>query len=286
VAHYLLFVDDSGNREYDRARNYTDSGRTRHFVYGSILGEADALSRFATRLQELKVATFGTADVEVKSTWLRIPKEREARYLTRFGITDDALTLFTDGCYEVIRRAPIELLAVVIDKLHMQEEYPAPYYPPTVAYEYLLQRAAQALPADATLAVTVDDISGKTPKHNEYKELLRRHHEQLRQRGSRHQPRISFACLRTPVRFMLSQHSDLIQAADIVAYNVYRQFRDHGDDWEQQGPQGRTLPMYPYFSRISSKFRRHPSGRVQGFGIVKVPLRQRVHWAVSPREGS
>ena len=48
MAEYLLFVDDSGNREYDEARNYTTSGRTRYFVYGAFLAPADDVSRFAT----------------------------------------------------------------------------------------------------------------------------------------------------------------------------------------------------------------------------------------------
>jgi hypothetical protein len=78
---------------------------------------------------------------------------------------------------------------------------------------------------------------------------------------------------------MNSQHSDLLQAADLISYNVHRQFRDYGDEWEVAG-EGRNLPMYPYFKRIAGKFYQHPAGRVQGFGIVKFPLRNRVPWRV------
>ncbi len=46
--------------------------------------------------------------------------------------------------------------------------------------------------------------------------------------------------------------------------------------------------MYPYFKRTAAKFRRDESGRVQGFGIVKAPLLNRVRWAVTekPKEGN
>jgi hypothetical protein len=167
----------------------------------------------------------------------------------------------------------------------MQENYgPNAWYAPTAAYDALMQRAVQAVPAESSLSVTVDDISGKTPKHHEYKELLSKHHERLQQRGSSLLPSISFSCLRGPVRFMNSSHSDLIQVADLAAYNVHRQFRDFGTEWETSAGPGALLPMYPYFRRISGKFRKDSNGRVQGFGIVKFPLRKRVFWTIQKKE--
>jgi Protein of unknown function (DUF3800) len=147
-----------------------------------------------------------------------------------------------------------------------------------------MQRAVQAVPTESLLTVTVDDISGKTPKHHEYKELLSKHHDQLRQRGSTLVRSLSFSCVHGPVRFMNSQHSDLIQVADLAAYNVHRQFRDFGTEWETAGEPGVPLPTYPYFERISAKFRKDTRGRVQGFGIVKFPLRRRVYWRVLKEE--
>jgi uncharacterized protein DUF3800 len=283
VARYQLFVDDSGNREYDDNRNYT-SGNSLYFVYGAILIEQNAGAQLVPRLRELKRLTFGTADIEVKSNWLRIPKERRARYLTPHRLTDEQLTAFTDDYYRLLVQAPVELIGAVVNKLHMQEDYAPPrrpWYAPTVAYEFLLQRAVQAVPKGSTLAVTIDDISGKTPgRKSEYKKLLAEHHASLRAHGSRLQPAISFACLDSPVRFVLSQHSEMIQAADLVSYCVHRQFRDHGEDWERAA---NPLPLYPYFSRIAGKFRTDGAGRIQGFGIVKCPLRRRIPWRIPDR---
>ena len=284
MAHYLLYIDDSGNREYDQNRNYVDSGRSRYFVYGGILGLADEMSRLAHRIHRLKLDVVRTAHLEIKSNWLRIPHERYRRYRDPYGVTDDELTRLSDGCHDHISNANVSLLASVIDKLHMQEHYAEPWYPPTAAYEVLLQRAVQAVPAGSTLAVTVDDISGSTPRRNQYKDLLQRHHERLRQHGSSLQRTISFACLSGPVRFVLSQDSHLLQAADLVAYNVHRQFRDHGQDWEVTAGPGAPLPMYEHFRKICARFRTDENGRVQGFGIVKFPLLRRVHWTVNRRE--
>ena len=95
--------------------------------------------------------------------------------------------------------------------------------------------------------------------------------------GSSLQKKIPFTCLKSPVRFVFSEHSDLIQAADLISYNVNRQFMDHGEAWETTSADGK-LPMYSYFERISGKFRRNSFGRVQGFGIVKFPLRNQILW--------
>jgi hypothetical protein len=282
MAQFQLFIDDSGTREYDPARNYTTSGRSRYFVYGAILLEQRDGSLFVTRLRELKRVTFGTADVEIKSNWLRIGTERKNRYLEGYRVADSQLTQFTDDYYTLLVNAPLKLLGAVVDKLHMQERYGAKaWYAPTVAYEVLLQRAVQAVGLQDALSVTVDDIGGKTPKHHAYKDLLAEHHRSLVVRGSRLQKSISFSCLRDSVRFMNSEHSDLLQAADLVSYNVYRQFRDYGDEWER-GDTPRTLPTYPYFNRIAGKFHTDANGRVQGFGIVKFPLINRVVWRLTP----
>lgn len=281
MSEYLLFVDDSGTREYaeDRVYRADGKGKSLYFVYGAVLLTQQEASKFVPRLQSLKQLRFGTSSVEIKSNWLRIPKERQARYIQPFSITDDDLDAFTDEYYKLIAFADVQLLGSVVNKLHMQQGYVEPWYAPTMAYECLMQRAALAVGTASTLAVTVDDISGKTPKQSDYKRLLSKHHERLRAHGSILQKAISFQCLTPNVRFMPSEDSDLVQVADVVSYCVHRQFRDHGEAWETKpADQKFKLPMYQYFQRIAGKFRTDGSGRIQGFGIAKAPLKNQVQW--------
>ena len=112
--------------------------------------------------------------------------------------------------------------------------------------------------------------------------LLRNHTEQLTKSGSRLLKSLSFSCPQPPPRFVDSAGSDMVQVADLAAYNVFRQFRDYGEQWETSGGPGTKLPMYGYFDRLTPKFRQGPDNRVQGFGIVKFPLRKRVLWGVRP----
>ena len=152
-------------------------GKSLHFVYGGIFMEQQAASVLAERLVRLKREVFKTSRVEVKSNWLRHPKERRIRYLEPFGLTEEALRDFVDRYYSAVCAADLLLIGSVVNKLHMQQKYVAPWYPFTAAYDALLQRAIQSGSTSIkTLAVTIDNISGKTPHQNDYKRLLTRHH--------------------------------------------------------------------------------------------------------------
>jgi len=97
----------------------------------------------------------------------------------------------------------------------------------------------------------------------------------LKKNGSRLlKKKFGFSRIHGDVRFEDSAHSELIQVADIVAYNVFRQFTDYGDEWEMHGLS--ALPTYEPFERLSTKFRKGAHGRIQGYGVVKVPLRNRI----------
>src|SRR4030095_16884974 len=98
----------------------------------------------------------------------------------------------------------------------------------------------------------------------------------MRNRGSALIKGFTFTALRGDIRFVNSAQSELIQVADVAAYNVFRQFKDHGEAWEQRDLG--TLPTYAYFARLLKKFRADRNGRIQGYGVVKMPRRGRVPW--------
>src|SRR5690606_33762819 len=83
-------------------------------------------------------------------------------------------------------------------------------------------------------------------------------------------------------KFVNSQISHLVQVADVCAYNVHRQFQDHGQEWESD--EIKSLPMYKYFNRINGKFRKSYNGQVQGYGICKMPEKAKKKWRVVERE--
>jgi hypothetical protein len=257
------------------------SGNTRHFVFAGLLVTVEEERKATAGLRLVKRAVFKTDTVEIKSNWLRLEHERKARYLEKFNLSKAQLDDFVERYYRVVLDSDLKLVACVVDKVHMREDYgDQAWYPPAAAYELLLQRVhadVEDCGPGRCVSVIVDDMTGATPKGNQYRDNLRRHHAQLKQTGSYLYRGIRFPRLRD-LRFVDSKRSELIQVADLVAYNVYRQFRDHGEEWEQSGL--RTLPCYDWFARILPKFRTGPNGRIQGFGVGKIPLRTRVPWKI------
>jgi hypothetical protein len=277
-----LYIDDSGTKEYATKPEEYDSrrGNSRFFVFcGALLTTGEA-GHLTNNIVQLKLAYFGEETVEIKSNWLRIPHERKRHYLDPFGLSEAQLTEFVDRYYEVVTAAPLAFIAAVVDKLHVQETYPKPHYAPAIAYELVMQRVQNELPT-GSVAVIIDDMSGATPKGNQYKANLKMQHLKLRKYGSGLKRGFDFPCLSSQ-KFVNSASSQIIQVADVAAYNVHRQFMQYGEQWEQSGVG--TLSMYEHFEKITGKFRRDAEGRVQGYGIVKFPLRNRVYWSVADKK--
>lgn len=256
-------------------------GETRYFVFAGVLGHQDQTSLLAQKIKQLKKHHVGEVKIELKSNWLRMPGEVEKRYLTKYGISQDCLDSLVDAVYEAILGADIKLLAAIVDKEHMKEEYGAKaYHPPAVAYEAILQRVQNELSGQGKCQVFLDDMTGKNPKGNEHKRNLIIQHGKLRKHGSRLiGPTLALDAI-NDLKFLSSAKNELIQVADLFAYNVFRQFRDYGEDWE--GESG-SLRTYKYFSRLAPKLRKDHAGRVQGYGIVKFPMKKRVKWSLSER---
>lgn len=278
---YYLYLDDSGTKEYGPNPDCYgveagSLGNSRYFVFGGLLIPSEHAPILAQRISDLKFEYFGSRNVEIKSNWLRFPNLQEKKYLKPFGIDLKRLTEFTDEYYRLINDSDLMFLACVVDKKHMQNKYPRPHYDPALAYEGVLQRVQNEIQDRGTVLVTIDDMHGKTPAGNEYKSNLRRQHQNLQRHGSR-MLSMQFSCLNGDLRFQGSHVSHLLQVADIAAYNVYRQFVDHGEQWEQRVDE---LQTYPYLARMLNKFRQDSNGRIQGYGVVKFPITNRVGWGI------
>jgi hypothetical protein len=71
------------------------------------------------------------------------------------------------------------------------------------------------------------------------------------------------------IDFERSQNSNFLQVADTVAYNILRQFVDHGDEWDGSDTINK---MYPYFKKIYGNFyRKEWRDNPKGIGVTKIP---------------
>lgn len=278
---HKLFVDDSGNKDYAPDGRYNArGGRTPYFVFGGVLLSPSEAGALNLELRMLKIATFGTYEVEIKSHWLRRPEQKKKRYLDRFGITEADLTNFTDSVYDMVNDLDCQLVACTVNKAEVARQYRNPHHPASIAYDCLLQRVQWEMAAcDGCAHVTVDTMTGATPAGNQHLRLLTKQHNTLKKHGSPLRANMRFDRIGGLV-FRDSALDERLQVADLVAYSVYRQFIDHGPDWEDPS---KSLELYEYLGRVIQKFR-HNRGRVQGYGIVKFPRNNTVKWGFQPKK--
>lgn len=271
---YNLYLDDTGTKEY--AQSYT-GGVTPYFGFGGMLVTPAIAGYLDSECKRLKASTFGTPDVEIKANWLRRDEEREKRYRKVYGVSDDDLTKLTNELYDLINRADCMLFGSIINKQEVQTTYPNPFYAPAIAYDCMLQRVQKQMEAfDGEVHVTIDDMSGATPKGNQYKRNLKNQHAKLRTFGSMLQKRAKYDRIGGQ-SFANSKHDERLQLSDLIAYATYRQFVDHGARWDG-GDSG--LPLYEYFQRIVRKFSCDPNGVITGWGVVKFPRLSQNRWGI------
>ena len=266
-ATHRLYIDDSGAKQYSRAGVYHD-GNTRYFVLGGVLTAMDIAPRIARDLRKVKARYFETADVEVKSNWLRIPNEQQRRYLDPYGIDREHLDRFVTEFHAHLLEFDFVTVAAVVDKVQMAENEDL-QDPLTAAYDAIIQLALREVGSRASFSVEIDSMGGLTPGSTPLDRGLRQHHEQMQLSGSGMQGGALQERLRSRITFVDSARSELVQVADLVAYNVFRQFREHGDGWETEGLA--VLPADGYVRRLFGMFPTGDDGRIHGYGLVKVP---------------
>ena len=272
---YRMYVDDSGEKEYGPQTS-------KYFVYAGVVLAASDEPTFNGEIANAKQECFGRTDVELKSNWLRIPHECEKRYLSLDGVTSEKLKAMVDRIYSWAAGADLELVAAVIDKPQMQAKYKTPWHPSATAYQFLLQRYQLHLARHGGLGhITVDDMSGASPAQNQWRDLLRSHHRRLKQNGCQ-LTKLRFDNVAAEFRFGDSARFELLQLADFVSYNVLRQFRTYGENWDD--PTQGDLPMYQQLKQLLPRFMRGPANQLQGWGIVKWPALHKGRWCLTPEE--
>jgi Protein of unknown function (DUF3800) len=262
------YCDESGERDYG-------TGTADYFVVTGVVVDATEAPHLEDEIRGLKRTYWGSPDIEIKSNWIRRPEQRQKRYTDPHGLSLKEIDELVSGLYRWMRKAPISLLAGVVDKPMMVKQYTAPHYAGAVAYTMLLQRLQKyASKRSSTASVIFDDPAGKSPGGHDWRDLLQRQHSRLKRAGCPY-TKTTFTDI-GPLTFTDSATSPFVQVADIVAYNTFRQFRQHGKAWEDNSI--RTLPLYDHFKKIVRLFDTGEGGVFAGYGVAKWPLETRIKW--------
>ncbi len=206
-AVYLFYVDESGEREY------TSKGR--YFVLTALGVQGQHWKALNSKVLTLKRKYFNDVDVEIKSNWLRMPGERQKRYLARYVITAADLKAFTDELYDVLLAYDVVIIAAVIDKEQMRRQYVSPQSPNSLAYRLLFERIEMFLAkrADNDYGIVIfDKITKLEVEKQGYEDLLSRQHQRYLEKGTDFLP---INHIVEGLLFIPSFENNLLQLADL-----------------------------------------------------------------------
>jgi hypothetical protein len=256
---YLFYLDESGEREYESQGKY--------FVLCALGVPTSEWRSLNNDVLMLKHTYFRDPRVEIKSTWLRIPKERQRRYLSRYSITEDELNEFVGKLYDALLSYNVTLIASVINKEQVKEQYKQPQSPSSLAYRLLFERIELFLESmqDAFGMILFDKITDLQVMKKGYEDLLTQQHLRYLEKGTEF---VRVNRIVEGLLFVQSHENNLLQLADLCGYNIYRQFVMYGDEWDAQQS---FTQRYPYFAKIEPKLHRSPQGDYAGYGLKKFP---------------
>jgi len=132
---YFFYVDESGTLDpttQGRRADGTQFNKDHLYVLAAVSLYEGRWNRFdrainskkrelidVLRQSPLNTPQLDLLDCEVKSTWLRIPKRREANSPFLHNLTDDDRTALADLYYKQLKNHYMRVFAVVIDKRHL-----------------------------------------------------------------------------------------------------------------------------------------------------------------------
>jgi hypothetical protein len=241
---YFFYVDETGNRN-PKVEIVRQGGRTIPNDWLYVLtavslfehrwhGFDKTLSRRKRELIERIYKDTGRqldlADCELKSNWVRIPKERARRPFLA-SLSEVELKDLVDLFYRQLSHHPMFIFSVVVDKRHLFD-YMTEERLHRKGWELLLERVEYFMRSehDRHQAVMVaDDVS---PQMNR---SLAMKHAFFQDRGT--SAGLWLRHISEMPLFVRSELSNGVQLADMVSYNIYRAFRS-------------ADASYPYFARL------------------------------------
>ena len=242
---YFFYVDESGSR--DPSVGSRDRPKDHIYVLLAVGLYERQWRPFEFEISRLKLelayylerdgnGRYELADCEVKSSWLRhVPsRSRYSPFLDH--LHPDDMGRLVNAYYDQLDDRKAVVLASVIDKRELKSDTTHESMH-RWAYELLLERIEHYMrqyhPKHQALIV-MDDTGMQLNR------LVAMEHARMLRRGN---PNMLFPHLVEYPFFTRSELSNGIQLADLLAYNVYRAFRDENPD-------------YPYFRNMLPKFYR------------------------------
>lgn len=254
---YFFYFDESGSR--DPSVGTEEMPKDHLYVLLTMGMYEGQWHRFDGELSRLKLElahyahkaskrTFQLADCEIKSNWIRNPSGRSKASPFLSALDDDDRERIVRTYYRQIAARKTVIMATVIDKRHLHSHV-TPEILHKKAYEFLLERIQhyiQDYHRKHRAIIVMDDT------HKQLNRAVAMKHAHFQRTGNQN---MLFPSVVEYPFFARSELSNGVQLADLLAYNVYRAFRDEDLD-------------YPYFKMLLPNFyRRRGSSFLNGLKV-------------------
>jgi len=189
---------------------------------------------FSDNLKRRTGQRYELPQCEVKSTWLRHPRERERHSPFLHALTDEERTRLSEAFYHQLRPQHMRVFSVVVDKRKLRDHVDGDILYKK-AYEILIERLERYLREFHDKhkgLIIIDDVSRQENRS------LAAKHSFIQREGNQI---MRFRHLIEGPMFSDSALSTGIQLADLCAYNVYRAFKDKNF-------------RYPHFLNLLDRF--------------------------------
>ena len=254
---YFFYIDESGSR--DPSAGTADQPKDHIYVLLAVGLYERQWRPFESDISRLKLELahflrrdgnghFDLADCEIKSSWLRHAPTRSQNSPFLAALHPDDMSRLVDAYYDQLNTRNAVVIASVIDKRELRANATHEYMH-RWAYELLLERIEHFMRQyhRRHLALIVMDDT-----NIQLNQFIALEHAKLLRRGN---PNMQFPHIVEYPFFTRSELSNGVQLADLLAYNVYRAFRDEDLD-------------YPYFRIVLPKFyRRRDTGSLAGIKV-------------------
>lgn len=245
---YFFYIDESGTKDPQVAamrKDGTPYNKEHLYVLTAVSLFEFEWRKFEREITTLKLElsdnlkrrmgkNLSLAECEIKSAWLRIPKQREKESSFLHFLTDSERTRIANLFFHQVAARKMHLFSVVVDKRKLRNHVNHDILFKK-AFELLLERIEHFLAEyhSKHQGLIVIDDNGRQANRS-----LAMQHALIQREGNQV---IHFRHIVEYPMFVDSALSNGVQLADLCGYCVYRAFRN-------------TDFSYPWFQRILSRF--------------------------------
>lgn len=284
---YKLFVDDSWSKDYIDPYNPDDKNFLREwndenikwldnnfFVLAWVHIKTDDIKWIDEDLKNLKLQYFWTKKVEIKSTYLRNPKNRKKYYLDKYNISNENLNKFWEWIYEILEKYKDKFLifSVVFDKRQFKYRDVDNNNILLKSVQVLFERIEKSGYLTKIVFDQMDKSLRKTSGDNgKILEIFNWKNKKVVWYCENYKNILD-------IEFQKSDNENLLQIADLIAYNIRRQFMQFWKimiEWWSN-----YCEDYLYFAKISENFYKK-YWKVMSYGLALYPNWNKINWQFS-----